>query len=123
MQNTLAEWLSTGRREPIFSDENVQLKKGKRIDSMKTMLRGRIELFIDRLEFRDTHKPGSATNPLIFPLDSIEAEGVLKWNFFEFYQNMNVYRVVFGDPKASGRKYADAIGLLHELSRSHLPGR
>jgi hypothetical protein len=53
----------------------------------------------------------------------VEAEGVLKWNFFEFYQGMNVYRVVFGDPKASGRKYADAIGLLHELSHSHLPGR
>ena len=123
MQAELAEWLRAARQDPIFSDENIQLKKGKRIDSMKTMLRGRIALFIDRLEFRDAHKPGSATGSLIFPLDTVEAEGVLKWNFFEFYQGMNVYRVVFGDPKASGRKYADAIGLLHELSHSHLPGR
>jgi hypothetical protein len=121
MQAELAEWLRAARRGPIFSDENIQLKKGKRIDSMKTMLRGRIDLFIDRLEFRDVRKPGNEA--IIFPLDTIEAEGVLKWNFFEFYQAMNVYRVVFKDPKASGRKYADALGLLHELSRSHLPGR
>jgi hypothetical protein len=104
--------------------KNIQLKKGKRIDSMKTMLRGRIALFYRPPRVRDCPQAGQAPPaPSSFPLDTVEAEGVLKWNFFEFYQGMNVYRVVFGDPKASGRKYADAIGLLHELSHSHLPGR
>lgn len=118
--------------EPIFVDEDVRLRRGKRIDSMRTVLRGQVALHTDRLEFRapngisisqgaqDTQ--GASVAPIVFPLESIEAEGVLKWNFFEFYQGMNVYRVVFSDPKASGKKYADAIGLLREIRKHHLPG-
>lgn len=117
----LSEWKDGAHAGPIFSDEPVKLKRGKRIDSMNTMLKGRIELYADRLEFHDSRDV--ALEPVIFSLENVEAEGVLKWNFFEFYQGMNVYRVVFTNPKASGRKYADAIGLLRNISADHLPGR
>jgi len=121
LSGQLSEWRKEARTGPIFSDEPVKLKRGRRIDSMQTILRGRIELYTDRLEFRDSRN--GAREPVVFPLEHIEAEGVLKWNFFEFYQGMNVYRVVFRDPKVSGRKYADAIGVLHRISNDHLPGR
>ena len=117
----LTEWSASHRTEPVFSDASVQLKRGKRIDVMTTILRGNIELYIDRLEFHGTW--GTKTKTVIFPIENIEGEGVLKWNFFEFYQGMNVYRVVFGDPKSSGRKYADAIDVVHKLTANHSPGR
>ncbi len=120
LKHTLEVALRTKTAEPIFTDELVRLRKGKRIDSMKTLIRGKIALYTDRLEF--TAQRGSAATPIIFPIDTVDAEGVLKWNFFEFYQGMNVYRVVFSDPKASGKKYADAIGLLREINKDHLPG-
>ncbi|MEN6500176.1 MAG: lysophospholipid acyltransferase family protein [Rectinema sp.] len=121
LSQELSEWKDKALSGPIFSDEPVKLKRGKRIDSMKTMLKGRIELYADQLEFHDSRD--AAPEPVIFSLENVEAEGVLKWNFFEFYQGMNVYRVVFTNPKASGRKYADAIGLLRNISADHLPGR
>jgi 1-acyl-sn-glycerol-3-phosphate acyltransferase/DNA-directed RNA polymerase subunit RPC12/RpoP len=122
LSKLLAEWNEAENTAgPIFSDELVTLKRGRRIDSMKTMLKGRIELYADRLEFHDCRN--AARSPVVFSLEHVEAEGVLKWNFFEFYQGMNVYRVVFKNPKASGRKYADAIGLLRGIAAGHLPGR
>jgi len=120
LKNALEEALRTKSAELIFSDELVRLRRGKRIDSMKTVVRGKIALYTDRLEF--TASRGTAAAPIVFALDTVEAEGVLKWNFFEFYQGMSVYRVVFSDPKASGKKYADAIGLLRELNKNHFPG-
>ncbi len=120
LKNLLEEAIRTRSTEPIFSDEPVRLRRGKRIDSMKTIIRGKIALYTDRLEFTARHSMTAAS--IVFPIDTIEAEGVLKWNFFEFYQGMNVYRVVFSDPKASGKKYADTIGLLRELNKNHFPG-
>ena len=121
LSKELSEWAHAGRTEPIFFDEHIRLKRGKRIDSMKMMLRGRVELYADRLEFRSAQD--AETEPVTFPIESIEGEGVLKWNFFEFYQGMNVYRVAFENPMASGRKYANAIGALRGILSGHLPGR
>jgi ribosomal protein S27AE len=106
---------------PFFFDEPVKLKRGKRMDRMETLIIGRIELYIDRLEFHDTRN--AKLESIVFPIEQIDGEGVLKWNFFEFYNGMNVYRVVFKDKKASGRKYSDAISVLHQISGSHFPGR
>ena len=91
------------------------------MDHMETLLNGRIELYRDRLEFHNTRN--TKLDPIVFPIEQIDGEGVLKWNYFEFYHGMNVYRVVFKDKRASGRKYADAISILHQISKSHLPGR
>jgi len=106
---------------PFFFDEPVKLKRGKRMDRMETLIIGRIELYIDRLEFHDTRN--AKLESIVFPIEQIDGEGVLKWNFFEFYNGMSVYRVVFKDKKASGRKYSDAISVLHQISGSHFPGR
>jgi 1-acyl-sn-glycerol-3-phosphate acyltransferase len=106
---------------PFFLDEPIKLKRGKRMDHMETLLNGRIELYRDRLEFHNTRN--TKLDPIVFPIEQIDGEGVLKWNYFEFYHGMNVYRVVFKDKRASGRKYADAISVLHQISKSHLPGR
>ena len=106
---------------PFFFDQPVKLKRGKRMDSMETLLIGRIELYMDRLEFHDTRN--AKLKSIVFPMEQIDGEGVLKWNFFEFYHSMNVCRVVFKDQKASGRKYSDAISVLHQISESHFPGR
>lgn len=120
LTHELEDMVQRGDSSPIFADEQARLRRGKRIDSMKTLVHGQIALYADRLEFRG--EGGRHKEPVIFPLDSVDAEGVLKWNFFEFYQGMSVYRVVFDDPKASGKKYADAIGLLREIKKRHFPG-
>jgi len=66
----LSEWKDGAHAGPIFSDEPVKLKRGKRIDSMNTMLKGRIELYADRLEFHDSRDV--ALEPVIFSLENVE---------------------------------------------------
>ncbi len=101
LSKELSEWAQTRRTEPIFFDEPIRLKRGKRIDSMKTMLRGRVELYADRLEFRGTQD--AKAEPVSFPIESIEGEGVLKWNFFEFYQGECLPRCIL-KPDGIGQK-------------------
>lgn len=111
LKQELSRRLAEGIDEPLFQDSDVTLKQGKRIDLMKTVCRGSMALYLDRLEYRDAR----SKRLFSFPLSTIEGEGVLKWNFFEFYEGLNVYRTVFADPAASGRKYASALGLLKSL--------
>lgn len=111
LKQELSRRLAEGIGEPLFQDSEVTLKQGKRIDFMKTICRGSMALYLDRLEYRDAR----SKRLFSFPLSAIDGEGVLKWNFFEFYEGLNVYRTVFADPAASGRKYASAIGVLKYL--------
>lgn len=90
--------------EVIFSDEHAILLKGKRMDTMQRLGRGRIALSASRLYFSVGGREVAS-----FGVDDIEGPGVLKWNFFEFYVGKDVYRVRFRNRAASGRKYAVAL--------------
>ncbi|MCE5257078.1 MAG: 1-acyl-sn-glycerol-3-phosphate acyltransferase [Spirochaetaceae bacterium] len=103
----------------IFGDDNVQLLKGKRMDTMKKLGRGSIMLTYEGLIFkpRRDEKPRRAGN-IQFPIEDIDAPGVLKWNHFEFYEGNTVYRIKFANRDASGKKYATAVDL---LLKAHAP--
>lgn len=88
----------------VFSDECVRLLRGKRMDTMKSIGYGKLTLSADSL----TLWPEKG-RPIAFDLSEIEVPGVLKWNFFEFYVGMTVYRAKFDDKRASGYKYATAL--------------
>ena len=94
----------------IFSDKDVRLLKGKRMDTMKSLGSGSLALNSKALVF--SPKLGG---DIAFKLEDIEAPGVLKWNFLEFYVGKTVYRVTFASKSSSGRKYAVAIDLLSRL--------
>jgi len=121
LEQELARRVKEGLKEPFYIDKAITLKRGKRINRMRTAFRGQLALYLDRLEFYN--EGDYSEDPVSFSLSEIEGENVLKWNFFEFYKGMDVYRVVFKDPKASGRKYAQAIAILHRIAKGHLPGR
>lgn len=91
----------------IFSDEKVRLLRGKRMDKMESLGYGELTLNSDGLTLRP--EKGVAIS---FQIEEIERPGVLKWNFFEFYVGMMVYRARFDDKTVSGYKYAMALELL-----------
>ncbi len=95
---------------PIFKDGGVSLLSGKRMDDMKLIGKGSLSLSGDGLEFVDGK--GAVTR---FNLGDIEGPGVLKWNFFEFYVGKTVYRAMYKDRAASGRKYAVALDVLARI--------
>ncbi len=97
----------------IFQDEGVRFLKGKRMDTMKSLGRGRLILNSRGLRF----EPGSG-EAREFAREEIEGPGVLKWNHFEFYVGKTVYRARFGDRAVSGRKYAVALELLGKAAQA-----
>jgi hypothetical protein len=113
----LAELIDTVySRDPtktIFSDDDVRLLKGKRMDTMRRLGRGSIAISSEGIVFnpRRGEKPRRAGD-IQFPVEHIDSPGVLKWNHFEFYEGNTVYRFKFADQRASGRKYAIALQLL-----------
>ena len=82
------------------------------MDKMKPLGHGTLTLSSRALSF----SPAKG-EPIAFSLAEIDGPGVLKWNFFEFYVGMNVYRARFDDRAASGYKYASAIELLTEARK------
>ncbi len=92
---------------PIFADGGASLLLGKRMDKMKPLGHGTLTLSSRALSF----SPAKG-EPIAFDLAEIEGPGVLKWNFFEFYVGMSVYRARFDDRAASAYKYASALELL-----------
>ncbi len=97
----------------IFSDENVSLLRGKRMDTMTREGRGRLSLSSGFLLLR--RPDGGETR---IEVADIDGPGVLKWNFFEFYVGKTVYRARFDDKTASGYKYAMALEALAALRKA-----
>ena len=77
------------------------------MDKMESLGYGSLTLSSDGLTLRPEN--GKAIS---FEIKEIERPGVLKWNFFEFYVGMMVYRARFDDKTVSGYKYAMALELL-----------
>jgi 1-acyl-sn-glycerol-3-phosphate acyltransferase len=102
---------------PIFSDEDVSLLRGKRMDTMTLEGRGRLSLSSLSLLLRQPH--GSETR---IEVADIDGPGVLKWNFFEFYVGKTVYRARFDDKTASGYKYVMALEALAALRKAAAQG-
>lgn len=109
LSSRIAEWLEAERVDPFLSDDDVALKRGKRMERMRTLGSGRLELRRSGLVFTPR---GSA--PLSFDAEAVEGSGVLKWNFFEYHAGKDAYRAVFSGPAVSARIWADAVGALRE---------
>jgi 1-acyl-sn-glycerol-3-phosphate acyltransferase len=90
--------------KPIFSDEQVTLKLGYKLEPLKELMHGTMQLFIDRFVF-------SADNgeEQVFPITQVEGVQVLLANQFEFYFQGSLYKFDFSNPRASGYKYMCAI--------------
>lgn len=97
---------------PIFADDGATLLLGKRMDKMKPLGHGRLTLSSHALIFAP-----EKGEPIAFDPAEIDGPGVLKWNFFEFYMGMKVYRARFDDRAASAYKYASALELLAAARR------
>ncbi|MCX7026184.1 MAG: lysophospholipid acyltransferase family protein [Spirochaetes bacterium] len=97
----------------IFSDDDVILLAGKRMNTMRILGVGRLSLNSGGLEFLTR-----LGRILVFCREDIEGPGILKWNFFEFYVGKTVYRARFRDRAASGRKYAVALELLAKVAKT-----
>ena len=98
---------------PIFSDENVRLLRGKRMDTMTQEGKGRLAIAARYLTLRQPEG-----DEVKIPVSEIDGPGVLKWNFFEFYVGKTVYRARFDDKSASGYKYAMALEALAALRKA-----
>jgi 1-acyl-sn-glycerol-3-phosphate acyltransferase len=112
LEEVLRDGIKSGSTEAIFSDRPAALFMGKRMDAMRWLGRGSIELYSDRLVFNP-----NVRQEISFALSDIEGPGVLKRNFFEFYSGKTVFRVKFRDKSISGRKYAVALNILLKMTR------
>ncbi|MFZ2634843.1 MAG: lysophospholipid acyltransferase family protein [Rectinemataceae bacterium] len=100
--------------EPFMVDYDATLLRGRRMERMKSLGKGKLSLSRETLRFEPENG-----EVLDFPVKKIEGAGVLKWNFFEFYVGMTVYRVRFAEKFTSGRKWAVALDILADLHREH----
>lgn len=90
--------------EPIFSDKDVMLKIGYKLQPLKEIMRGTMYLTLDR--FVITTNEGDAKT---FPIAEVEGVQVLLANRFEFYYQGSLYKFEFSDPRCSGYKYMCVI--------------
>lgn len=89
--------------KPIFSDEDVTLKVGYKIEPLRTVMSGAMHLYLDRFTIVND------TEERIFPIEQIDGVQVLLANQFEFYFEGSVYKFEFSNPRCSGYKYMNAI--------------
>lgn len=89
--------------EPVFSDEGVILKKGRKMEPLETVTAGKMVLYLDRfcLIGEDEER--------VFPIERTDGIQVLLANQFEFYFGGAVYKFEFSNPRCSGFKYMNAI--------------
>ncbi|MBN1480652.1 hypothetical protein EH223_21095 [candidate division KSB1 bacterium] len=90
--------------EPIFSDNDVILKIGYKLQPLKEIMRGTMLLYLDR--FVVNNSKGEA---ITFPIADVEGVQVLLANRFEFYYQGSLYKFEFSNPRCSGYKYMCVI--------------
>jgi len=90
--------------KPIFSDDDVTLKIGYKLNPLKTLMHGKMELYLDRFQFTSEQNEKK-----VFPISEITGVQVLLANQFEFYHRDAVYKFDFENPRTSGYKYMCVI--------------
>ena len=90
----------------LFIDEKTRIYRGRRMNPLVLLQRGKLVLYADRIE----HEGKKRT--LTFYFKDIDAEGVLKGQLLEFYEGKNLYQVRFASKRQSARKWADAVTAL-----------
>jgi 1-acyl-sn-glycerol-3-phosphate acyltransferase len=90
-------------KDPIFTDNNVTLKVGYKMDPMQTVMTGTMYLYLDRFTIKNEKEEK------VFPIDQVDGVQVLLANKFEFYFEGSVYKFSFSNPRCSGYKYMNAI--------------
>jgi len=90
-------------KDPIFTDEDVTLKRGLKMQPLENVTRGRMVLYLDRFCLTSEHEEH------VFPINETHGIQVLLGNKFEFYFGSAVYKFEFSNPRCSGFKYMNAI--------------
>jgi 1-acyl-sn-glycerol-3-phosphate acyltransferase len=93
--------------KPIFSEGDVRLLRGRRINPLRPVARGSLALFRDRIELAPS--PGEV---LAFPIDQIEAIGVHVRQILDFYVGKDLYQARFPLRSISARKWMEAVEAL-----------
>ena len=94
-------------RQPLLSEADVVLLRGRRLRPQRIVARGTLQLYPDRLEIETS--TGSA---LAFALADMEGVGVLKKRLLEFNVGRDLYQARMPKPSASARKWHMAIEVL-----------
>lgn len=101
------EAVADKKSEPLFSDEGVRLFRGRRMNPLNPVARGRLDLYFDRMELvveGETH--------LVFHLVRVDGTGVLTRQTFEFYVGKHLYRVTYSKRNVSALKWQLAVEAL-----------
>jgi len=104
IQNKISEMAQADSQEALFSDADVTLKLGHKLDPLVQYKKGKLCLYLDR--FQVVPETGETE---VIPLDEIVGAQVLKAQIFEFYRNGTLYHFQFPDKRISGYKYMLAV--------------
>jgi len=96
-----------GKPTPLFSDDDVRLLRGSRMNPLLHVAKGRLDLYHDRMELVEKGKVH-----LVFHVAGIDGIGVLTRQTLEFYVGRHLYQVTFPHRGVSALKWQLAIEAL-----------
>ena len=101
------EAVASKKSTPLFSDEDARLFRGRRMNPLNPVARGRLDLYFDRMELIVRGKIH-----LVFHIPLIDGTGVLTRQTFEFYIGKHLYRVTYPHKGVSALKWQLAVEAL-----------
>ena len=104
---------ATVAARPLMSDPGVMLMRGRKMNPLRKLRTGTLELHADRLELATV-----SGERLAFSLADIEGEGVLKQQLFEFYLGRNLYQFRFPLRRQSALKWLMAVQAMKRPARA-----
>lgn len=97
---------------PIFEDRDVTLFTGQRYVAVRRLRKGRLRLYVNRLEF--IARDGSKT---VFELSHMNGVSTHLSDWFDFYHEGKFHRAAFRDRHTSANKYTEAYDIIKRLER------
>jgi hypothetical protein len=103
--DALEKKLASAGDKPVFSDNNVIIKRGLKSSPLKKFGFGTISMFVDRIEFY-----GISVNNT-FLLSGISGINVQFNDIFELYYEKELYKFIFKSKRFSAYKWVEAVNL------------
>jgi 1-acyl-sn-glycerol-3-phosphate acyltransferase len=110
LKNLARTALDEQQETPLFGDDQVWLRTGKRRRPLVKVAHGRVDFFRNRLVF--TSRDNGET---VFDLASITGLNIFKQHFLEFHHKKKLYRLDFEGKTASGYKWMCLFFILNDL--------